>query len=170
MTLVTLQDALQHAEVSGYAIGAFNFTNEEMLLGIVDAAVAEHSPVIIAIAEAHLPSMRWKTFMKMVTALAAEAPTPVVIHLDHATRFETIYQAFQLGFTSVMYDGSILSFDENVRNTCNIVQIAHTLGISVEAELGHIGGNTDEVGVPHNDKAKLTDPSLTPEFVQPDQC
>lgn len=165
MALVNLKDALQHAESNGYGIGAFNLTSGDMLIGILNAAVSEKSPVILAIAEAHLPYMNWRPFMKMVVAAAEEAPVPVVVHLDHASRFETIYQAFQLGFTSVMYDGSVLSFSENIANTRHIVDIAHTLGISVEAELGHIGGTTDEVDLPESAKPHLTDPNLVPEFI-----
>jgi len=166
MTLVNLKDALLQAELSGYAIGAFNLTGEDMLLGILDAAVDARSPVILAIAEAHLPFMRWKSFMKMVIEEAENASVPVVVHLDHASRFETIYKAFQLGFTSVMYDGSVLSFSENITNTQHIVKIAHSLDVSVEAELGHIVGTSDEVENTEITLHQLTDPNLVPEFIE----
>jgi len=166
MSLVNLKDALRHAEMDGYAIGAFNLTSEDMLIGILEASVKAKSPVILAIAEAHLPYMRWRSFMKMVIAEAEMAPVPVVVHLDHACRFETIYTAFQLGFSSVMYDGSVLSLEENIANTRHVVEIAHALGVSVEAELGHIGGTTDEVDDAAAAKPHLTDPDFVDEFVE----
>lgn len=166
MALCNLKNALDHAEQSGYAIGSFNLTGEDILIGILQAAVEQGSPVILSIAEAHISYMRWRSFMKMVIAEAESAPVPVVIHLDHATRLETIYQALQLGFTSIMYDGSVLSLDENIANTRLIASIAHSLDISVEAELGHIGGTTEEVGVPHHVQPEMTDPSLVPGFIE----
>ena len=165
MTLFNLQQALQHAEAGGYAIGSFNFYNPEMFIGILDAAVQERSPVILATAEAHLPYMRWRSFMQMIKAEAEAAPIPVVIHLDHAIDYKSIYQAIHLGYTSVMYDGSVLGLDENIANTRHIVEIAHTLGVSVEAELGHIGGTTEEVGGRIDGHARFTDPNLTTNFV-----
>jgi fructose-bisphosphate aldolase, class II len=165
MTLVNLAETLHHAETGGFAVGAFNITGEDMLFGIVDAAVQERSPLIISIAEAHIPFFRWASFMKMAVAEAEKTKVPIVIHLDHATRLDTIYRAFQLGFTSVMYDGSAYELETNITNTKHVVKIAHTLGISVEAELGHIGGTSDEVAIQENVRAHLTDPSLVPEFV-----
>jgi fructose-bisphosphate aldolase class II len=166
MTLYNLKEALCDAEAGGYAIGAFNLTGEDMLFGILDAAVRERSPIIVSIAEAHLPYFHWASFMKMVVAEAEAASVPVVIHLDHATRMETIYKAFQLGFTSVMYDGSALDFGDNISNTRHVIGIANALGISVEAELGHIGGATYEAAALENGRAHLTDPALVPEFVE----
>jgi fructose-bisphosphate aldolase, class II len=164
MTLVNLHDALCMASNGGYAIGAFNLTGEDILFGILEAAALEKSPVIVSIAEAHLPLLHWPAFMKMVCAAAEAAPVPVVIHLDHSSRLETIYKAFQLGFTSVMYDGSACEFNENVSNTRHVCSIAHPLGISVEAELGHIGGVTDEIT--DEVEAHLTNPDLVHEFVE----
>jgi len=166
MTLCNLSEALRHAEQERYAIGSFNLASEDMFHGILDAAEQEHAPVIVSIAEAHLPYLRWPSFMRMVCAEAERAAVPVVIHLDHACQFATIYKALTFGFTSVMYDGSMLSFAENIANTQRVVELAHTLGISVEAELGHVGGTSNEVGVPHETKAHLTDPLLVPEFVE----
>jgi fructose-bisphosphate aldolase, class II len=127
---------------------------------------AKLSPLLMKLAEAHLPFIRWESFMKMVVSEARAVDVPVVIHLDHATRLETIYKAFQLGFTSVMYDGSVLEFTQNISNSRHVTVIAHSLGVSVEAELGHIEGTTDEAAKPQNTGSHLTDPILAPVFVQ----
>lgn len=166
MTLVNLHDALSYAGKEKYAIGAFNLTGEDMLYGILDAAVQEDSPVIVSIYEGHLPYLRWESFMKLVVSESERVKVPVVIFLDHASQLNTIYRAFQLGFTSVMYDGSIHDYETNIANSKHITDIAHSLGISVEAELGTISRVDTTTTKSENKHMFMTDPSLVAEFVE----
>ena len=166
MTLVNLKEALSYAVDGEYAIGAFNLTGEDMLYGILDAAVQENSPVIVSIYEGHLPYLHFESFMKLVVSESQAVNVPVVIFLDHATQMKTIYRAFQVGFTSVMYDGSLHDYSENISNTKHVCDIAHTLGISVEAELGKISHVEHKGTVSKNRREFMTDPHLVPEFIK----
>jgi fructose-bisphosphate aldolase class II len=165
VALSTIQEALSFAEKGSFAIGAFNLTGEDTLYGLLDAAEQENSPVIISIYEGHVPYFRhWETFMKLAVSEAQMAKVPVVIFLDHATQLPTIYKAFQLGFTSVMYDGSAHDYEANVANAKLVCEIAHSLGIGVEAELGKISrveGHSDQA---KNRRAAMTDPDLVQDF------
>lgn len=166
MTLTHLNNALSYAREGKYAIGAFNLTGEDMLYGILDAAVQEKSPVIVSIYEGHIPYLHWESFMKLVVAESQAVNVPVVIFLDHATQFKTIYRSFQLGFTSVMYDGSLHDYSENIANSKHVCDIAHSLGISVEAELGTISRVESGATVSQNRRAFMTDPEKVQEFVR----
>lgn len=165
MTLSNLKDALSFAEAGKFAIGAFNLTGEDMLYGILDAAVQENSPVIVSIYEGHIPYLHWDSFMKLVVNESQAVRVPVVIFLDHATQLDTIYRAFQLGFTSVMYDGSALDYEGNIANTRKVCENAHALGISVEAELGKIARVERATTVAQNRRAYMTDPDLVKDFI-----
>lgn len=165
MALTNLKEALSYANADGYAIGAFNLTGEDMLYGILDAAVQENSPVIISVYEKHIPYLHWKSFMQLVLAESMEVNVPVVVFLDHATELETIYRSFQLGFTSVMYDGSMQSYSDNIITSKLVCDIAHSLNISVEGELGKISRVEGTSTNSQNKRDLLTDPDLVPEFI-----
>ena len=166
MSLINLTTALKYARQGNFAVGAFNITNEEMFYGVLDAAIAEKSPIIIAFAAGHMQYIRLESMMDLVRREISKAPVPVVIHLDHCTSFELIMKAIQLGFTSVMYDGSSLSLEENIQNTRRVVDLAHVLNISVEGELGHVGGDAGESGVPAPKDARFTDPAQVPDYIR----
>ena len=140
MALVTLREILQDAAVKKYGVGMFNTINLEMVRAIIGAAEEERSPVIIGLAEVHIPYGALEMLAPIMVKAAAEASVPVAVHFDHGMTFDLIVKAMKLGFTSVMYDGSMLSLCENIKNSAEIVRIAKAMGVSVEAELGHVGG------------------------------
>ncbi len=137
--LVTLEEILKDAEEKKYAVGHFNHLNLEIARGIIEAAQEEKSPVILGVAEVHLPSIPLDYAAMIMNKIAREATVPVCLHFDHGVTYSAIMQALRYGFSSVMYDGSSLPFDENAYNTREISRVAHALGASVEAELGHVG-------------------------------
>lgn len=138
--LVTLEEILKDAESKKYGVGLFNMLNLEMARGIIDAAEEEHSPIILGVAEVHLPVIPFEYACHIMNKIAKEATVPVCLHFDHGTNYKKILTAIKGGFTSVMYDGSALPYEENIANTKKISAIAHVKGVSVEAELGHVGG------------------------------
>lgn len=141
--LVTLSEILQEAEKKKYGVGLFNMLNLEMARGIIEAAEEEQSPVILGVAEVHLPHIPFEYAQLVMTKMAREAKVPVCLHFDHGTDYGKILEAIRGGFSSVMYDGSALPYEENIANTREISKVAHALGVSVEAELGHVGGAED---------------------------
>ena len=141
--LVTLEEILKDAEERKYGVGLFNMLNLEMARGIIDAAEKEKSPVILGVAEVHLPFIPFEYASHIMMKIAKEAKVPVCLHFDHGTDYAKILEALKAGFTSVMYDGSALPYEENIANTREISKVAHALGASVEAELGHVGGAED---------------------------
>lgn len=114
--------------------------NLEMARGIIEAAEEEKSPLILGVAEVHLPLIPFDYACMIMNKIAKEASVPVCLHFDHGTDFDKIKAAIDGGFTSVMYDGSALPYEENIANSKKISTIAHAKGVSVEAELGHVGG------------------------------
>lgn len=138
--LVTLEEILKDAEEKKYGVGLFNMLNLEMARGIIEAAEEEHSPLILGVAEVHLPVIPFDYASIIMNKIAREATVPVCLHFDHGTDYSKILAAIKAGFTSVMYDGSSLPYEENIANTYEISRVAHSLGVSVEAELGHVGG------------------------------
>lgn len=141
--LVTLSEILQEAEKGKYAVGLFNHLNLEMARGIIDAAEEMKSPVILGVAEVHLPTIPFEYASLLMNKIARDAKVPICLHFDHGTDYNKILAAIKAGFTSVMYDGSALPYEENIANTREISKVAHALGVSVEAELGHVGGGED---------------------------
>ncbi len=137
--IVTLEQILKAAEEGKYAVGHFNMLNLEMARGIIAAAEEERSPVILGIAEVHFPLNPFEEAAKIMVDLAARATVPVCVHLDHGTDYAKVMAAIKAGFSSVMYDGSALPYETNIANTKAISTVAHALGVSVEAELGHVG-------------------------------
>lgn len=148
MPLVSMKDMLNKAKAEGYAVGQFNLNNLEFTQAILQAAEEEKSPVILGVSEGAARYMGgFKTVVKMVEGLMEDysITVPVAIHLDHGSSFEKCKEAIDAGFTSVMIDASHHSFDENVEITSKVVEYAHAKGVSVEAELGTVGGQEDDV-------------------------
>lgn len=163
MSLVTLNTLLQRAEKNGVATGAFSVGNMEMILGALKAAEETNTPIILQIAEVRLPTSPLKIIGPMMVAAAENASVDVCVHLDHGLNYSTVEEALDLGFTSVMLDGSLLSFEDNISLTKKVVKKAKEYGASVEAELGVVGGNEGD-GKGHS--IQYTDPSLALEFTQ----
>ena len=163
MSLVTLNTLLQRAEKNGVATGAFSVGNMEMILGALKAAEETNTPIILQIAEVRLPTSPLKIIGPMMVAAAENASVDVCVHLDHGLNYSTVEEALDLGFTSVMLDGSLLSFENNISLTKKVVKKAKEYGASVEAELGVVGGNEGD-GKGHS--IQYTDPSLALEFTQ----
>lgn len=141
--LVTLREILADAEQKQYGVGLFNILNLEMARGIIAAAEQERSPLILGVAEVHLPYIPFDYASMVMHKILAEATVPVCLHFDHGTDLGKIKEALSAGFSSVMYDGSALPYDENIANTAATVTMAQHTGSSVEAELGHVGGAED---------------------------
>jgi fructose-bisphosphate aldolase class II len=148
MPLVSMKEMLIKAKAEGYAVGQFNLNNLEFTQAILQAAQAENSPVILGVSEGAARYMSgFKTVVKMVEGLMEDlkVTVPVAIHLDHGSSFDKCKEAIDAGFTSVMIDASHHSFEENIEITSKVVDYAHSKGVSVEAELGTVGGQEDDV-------------------------
>ena len=169
MPLVTTKEMFEKSMKEHYAIGAFNVNNMEIIQGIVDAAAAQNSPVILQASASAIKYARIGYLMKMVEAAVEEHNIPIAIHLDHGPDFETCKTCIDNGFTSVMFDGSKYDFEENVRLTKEVVDYAHSKGVVVEAELGKLAGIEDDVNVAASD-AMYTDPDQAKEFVERTGC
>ena len=139
--LVNLNDVLKKAQAGKYAVGLFNTTDSDMLEAVIAAAEELNSPVIIGTAEVLLPYGELKLIAPSIIAAAKRAKVPVVVHYDHGLTFDRCIEALKLGFSSVMFDGSIKDYETNIKETCEIVKIAHSFGASVEGEIGHVGNN-----------------------------
>ncbi len=142
--LVNLNDVLKKAQQEHYAVGLFNTTDTDMLEAVIAAAEELRSPVIIGTAEVLLPAGELKLIAPAIIAAAKRATVPVVVHYDHGLTFHRCMEALQLGFSSVMFDGSAGEYDKNIADTCEIVKIAHAFGASVEGEIGHVGQAASE--------------------------
>lgn len=165
--LVTLKEILDIAERENYAAGAFNTPNLECLLAVIRNAEELNVPVIISHAELHEQVAPLADIGPVMVFMAKEAKIPVCVHLDHGETLEYLQEALDMGFTSIMYDGSLLSYEENVANTKKAVEMAAKTGASVEAEIGVLGGR--EAGAkPAESKAEdlYTDPDLAKRFVE----
>ena len=139
--LVNLNDVLKKAQAGNYAVGLFNTTDTDMLEAVIGAAEELNSPVIIGTAEVLLPYGELQLIAPSIIAAAKRAKVPVVVHYDHGLTFDRCIEALKLGFSSVMFDGSIKDYEINIKETCEIVKIAHSFGASVEGEIGHVGNN-----------------------------
>lgn len=165
MSLVPVAELLLQAQQGHYAVGAFNCNNMEIVQAIVAAAEAEKAPVIIQASQGAI-KYAGVEFIGAMTRLAAEKTTvPVALHLDHGTSFAQVMQCVRNGFTSVMIDGSKHSLDDNIVLTNKVIEAVRPLGLSVEAELGKIGGTEDDITVKERD-ALFTDPAEAERFVQ----
>ena len=143
MPLVNMKDLLLDAQKGGYAVGSFSIANMEMILGVIKAAEETKSPIILQIAEVRLNHSPLHIIGPTMIAAAKGAKVPVAVHLDHGTTLECIKQALELGFTSVMFDGSHLDVEENIAMTKKVIEMAKPYGAAVEAEIGCVGGSED---------------------------
>jgi fructose-bisphosphate aldolase class II len=167
MALVRSTEILEHALKAHFAVGAFNADNMEMVQAIVEAAEEERAPLILQVSE---PTVRYAGLLlpaTMVKAIASEASIPIVLHLDHGMSFEQNALALRAGFTSLMFDGSRLPYEENVATTIRIVEMAHTAGVPVEAELGKV---LQRGATPAEVESAMTDPYQAADFVQRTGC
>ena len=169
MPLVGTKEMFKKAHEGGYAIGAFNVNNMEIVQGITDAAAALKSPVILQASAGARKYANARYLVHLVKAANEVCDIPIALHLDHGPDFETCKACIDDGFTSVMFDGSHYSFAENIEKTKEVVEYAHAHGVVVEAELGQLAGVEDEVSV-DADKAHYTKPEEVEEFVAKTNC
>lgn len=162
--LVTGIEILQDAHKNNYAVGAFNVNNMEIVQAIIEAAEELNSPVILQASQGGLKYAGVEYIAALGKVAAEKAKVPVALHLDHGTDFQQIMLCIRHGFSSVMIDGSQYELEENIAITKKVVEIAHAVGISVEAELGKIGGIEDDIVVDERE-ATFTDPMEAKLFV-----
>ena len=168
--LVTTKEMFKKAYDGGYAIGAFNVNNMEIIQGITEAASELKSPVILQVSKGAREYANHTYLVKLVEAAVKLYPDmPIALHLDHGDSFELCKSCIDGGFTSVMIDLSSKSLEENIEGTKKVVEYAHAHGVVVEAELGTLAGIEDEVVVEEG-KQSYTDPSMVEEFVQKTNC
>ena len=161
MSIVTSEKMLLDAQAGGYAIGAFNAENMEMVQAIIAAAEEANAPVMIQTTPSTVKYASCELYAANVIAAAKNASVPVCVHLDHGNSFALCMSAIKAGYTSVMIDGSQKSFEENVALTRSVVEVASCMGLPVEAELGTVGGKEDDLEA----SAGCTLPSEAAEFV-----
>ena len=165
MPLVTTKEMFKKAYEGGYAIGAFNVNNMEIVQGIADAAIELNSPIILQVSAGARKYAKHNYLVKLVEAVLVEAPDlPIALHLDHGADFEICKSCIDGGFTSVMIDGSHHDFATNIELTKKVVEYAHERGVVVEAELGRLAGIEDDVKVSAEDSS-YTQPEEVEEFV-----
>ncbi len=167
--LVNMNEVLRPAKKGQYAVGLFNAVNLELARGIINAAESTQSPVIMGSAEILLPYGPLEEISYYLIPMAKKASVPVVIHLDHGLTYDTCVKALKLGFSSIMYDCSTDTYEENVRKVKEMADIAHSYGATIEGELGHVGDNEGSAeGSDHmEDPSKFfTDPALAKDFVE----
>ena len=164
MSLVTTKELLLDAQKNGYAVGAFNVENMEMVQAVVAAAEELKSPVIMQTTPSTIKYASPEMFYANVAAAANNASVPVVMHLDHGSSFELAVHAFRAGYTSIMIDGSHSVFEENIAITKSVVDVCHAGNVPVEAELGKVGGKEDDLD--GGNGGGYTVPSEAVEFVE----
>ena len=167
--LVSMKEMLEKAREGKYAVGLLNAVNVEMARAIIETAEELNAPVIVGTAEVLLPAMNLERVAEYLVPMAKKAKVPVCVHYDHGLTFEKCMEALQLGFSSVMYDCSTDSYEDNVAKVAEMVKICHAMGASVEGELGHVGDNEGSAeGSDHllDPSAFFTDVSLARDFVE----
>ncbi|HOJ81395.1 MAG TPA: ketose-bisphosphate aldolase, partial [Clostridiales bacterium] len=164
MPLVTTTEMFKKAYEGGYAIGAFNVNNMEIVQGITEAAKEVNAPLILQVSSGARKYAKHTYLVKLVEAAIEETGLPICLHLDHGDSFELCKSCIDGGFTSVMIDGSHLPFEENIKLTKQVVDYAHAHGVVVEGELGRLAGIEDAVNVSDEDAA-FTKPEEVEEFV-----
>ena len=169
MAIVTTKEMFKKAYEGGYAIGAFNVNNMEIIQGITEGAKMENAPVILQVSAGARKYAKHVYLMKMIEAAVADTDLPIAVHLDHGPDFETCKSCSDGGFSSVMIDGSHFSFEENIAVTKKVVEYAHDHGVVVEAELGRLAGVEDDVKVSAEDSS-YTQPDEVEEFVTRTGC
>ena len=163
MALVTSKKMLLDAQKGGYAVGAFNVENMEMVKAVIAAAEELKAPVMLQTTPSTVKYGTLETFFGMVSAEAKKATVPVCLHLDHGSSYELAVQALKAGYTSVMIDGSHEEFEDNIAMTQKVVEVAKIYGVPVEAELGKVGGKEDDLEC---DEDTNTDPKEAAEFAE----
>ena len=169
MPLVTTKEMFEKAYNGGYAIGAFNVNNMEIVQGITEAAAELNAPLILQVSKGARAYANHTYLMKLVEAAVIETGLPIALHLDHGDNFDICKSCIDGGFTSVMIDASSKSFEENIEITKKVVEYAHDHGVVVEAELGTLAGIEDEVSVSAEDSS-YTRPEDVQEFVERTGC
>ncbi|MFR7758866.1 MAG: class II fructose-1,6-bisphosphate aldolase [Christensenellales bacterium] len=169
MPLVTTKEMFEKAYNGGYAIGAFNVNNMEIVQGITEAAAELNAPLILQVSKGARAYANHTYLMKLVEAAVIETGLPIALHLDHGDSFDICKSCIDGGFTSVMIDASSKSFEENIEITKKVVEYAHDHGVVVEAELGTLAGIEDEVKVSAEDSS-YTRPEDVQEFVERTGC
>lgn len=168
--LVSMKEMLADAKKNGYAIPAFDVSNYEMMKAVLETCEEERSPALLMGLGVDLQGKNMNLITSMVQGASNYFNVPVCFHLDHATEFDFIKKAIDAGFSSVMYDGSVLPFDKNAENTAIITKYAHERGITVEAELGHVGnasvGSISETGADEDPGESLTVPNEVAKFIE----
>ena len=168
--LVSMKEMLLDAKRNKYAIPAFDISNYEMMKAVLETCEEEKSPALLMGLGVDLQGRNMNLLSSMVKSASGFFDIPVCFHLDHATDFNFIKKAIDCGFSSVMYDGSVLPFDENAKNTAKVVEYAHKKGITVEAELGHVGnasvGSVSETGADIDPGESLTIPKEVSKFIE----
>ena len=168
--LVSMREMLEDARKNHYALPAFDVSNYDMMKAVLEACEEERSPALLMALGVDLQGRDMNLLASMVRSASDYFNIPVCLHLDHATDFSLIKRAIDAGFSSVMYDGSVLDFDNNAQNTAQVVKYAHTHGITVEAELGHVGngsvGSISETGTDTDPGESLTVPEEVARFVE----
>lgn len=168
--LVTMKEILADAKKNHYAVPAFDVSNYEMMRAVLEACEEERSPALLMGLGVDLVGKGMPLLTSMVKEASNHFDIPVCFHLDHATDFELIKTAIDAGFSSVMYDGSVLDFENNAKNTAEVTKYAHARGITVEAELGHVGnasvGSISETGSDTDPGETLTVPEEVAKFVE----
>ncbi|NLO85394.1 MAG: class II fructose-1,6-bisphosphate aldolase [Clostridiales bacterium] len=169
MPIVNTTEMFKKAYEGGYAIGAFNVNNMEIIQGITEGAKLENSPIVLQVSAGARKYAKHVYLMKMIEAAVADTDLPIAVHLDHGPDFETCKSCIDGGFSSVMIDGSHLSFEENIAVTKRVVEYAHDRGVTVEAELGRLAGVEDDVQVSAEDSS-YTRPEEVEEFATRTGC
>ena len=169
MGIVTSKEMFQKAYEGGYAIGAFNVNNMEIVQGITEAAKEVNSPLILQVSAGARSYAKHNYLMHLIEAAIEDTDLPIVVHLDHGADFDICKKCIDGGFSSVMIDGSKYPFEENIELTRRVVEYAHEKGVVVEAELGRLAGIEDEVNVSDGDSA-YTNPDQAVEFVERTGC
>ena len=163
MPIVTTTEMFKKAYDNGYAIGAFNVNNMEIIQGITEAHKEENAPLILQVSAGARKYAKHNYLIKLVEAAIIETDLPIALHLDHGADFDICKSCIDGGFSSVMIDGSHFPFDENIALTKKVVDYAHSKGVVVEGELGQLAGIEDDVNV---EKHSYTDPAQVQEFVE----
>lgn len=163
--LVNMNDILIPAKNGKYGVGFFNAVNVEMARAIIETAEEMRAPVMVGTAEILLPATELNIVADYLIPMAKKATVPVCVHYDHGLTFERCMEALKLGFTSIMYDCSTVSYEENVERVAEMVKICHVMGVTVEAELGHVGDNAGS-GKLANPEDYFTDPDTALDYVK----
>ena len=168
--LVSMKEMLSDARQNHYAIPAFDVSNYEMMRAVLETCEEERSPALLMCLGVDLVGKGMTLLPAMIQSASAHFSIPICLHLDHATDFDLIKNAIDAGFSSVMYDGSVLDFENNAKNTAEVTKYAHARGITVEAELGHVGnasvGSISETGTDADPGESLTVPEEVARFVE----